>query len=69
MLATYATAIAVVVLLLFAWVAIQSAWGRRFPETDSDPDVLARRLDCAGCGCLSVCRRQAPSRHLQEKSS
>jgi len=43
------------------WVAIQAAWARAFPEPGADPDVLARRSDCNGCGCLTRCRRSQPS--------
>jgi cytochrome c551/c552 len=35
--------------LAAAWVAVQGAWGRVFPRSCSDPDVLAGRKGCLGC--------------------
>jgi len=49
MLASYATGLVAVVLMMLAWVGVMSAWRRAFPEASSDPDVLAGRPSCHGC--------------------
>ena len=41
MLASYATAVAAIVILSLAWFAVQQAWKRTFPATSCDPDALA----------------------------
>ena len=46
MLASYLTGMAAIVVIMVVWVAIQGAWRRAFPETFSDPDVLAGRMGC-----------------------
>lgn len=43
-------------LLLIAWLAIQRAWQRAFPEAAGE-DALSGRLGCRGCGCGEECRR------------
>ncbi len=45
-------------LLLLAWVAVQSAWRRRFYAPDADGDVLAGRTNCGQCGCATPCDRR-----------
>ena len=57
MFESYATGIGVVIGLMIAWAAVQSAWRKSFSESEADPDVLARRMGCQGCGCLTVCER------------
>ncbi|MDH4017083.1 MAG: hypothetical protein OEV20_07085 [Actinomycetota bacterium] len=32
------------------WLGVQLAWGRDFPGDGAEPDVLARRGGCGGCG-------------------
>ena len=50
MLESYVTGLAAVVGMTLAWVAVQGAWRRAFPDAASDPDVLARRMGChAAC--------------------
>ena len=46
MLASYLTGLVAVVGVTLAWVAVQGAWRRAFPEAGSDPDVLAGRMGC-----------------------
>ena len=49
MLSSYVTGLAAVVGMTLAWVAVQGAWRRAFPDAVSDPDVLAGRMGCHGC--------------------
>ena len=58
MLESYAIGLLVPVAVAFGWFAVQTAWGRAFPDPGADPDVLARRMDCQGCGCAAVCSRK-----------
>jgi hypothetical protein len=51
----YAIGILGVVGLTLAWVGVQRAWARSFPEAFDDPDVLAGRGGCDGCGCTKPC--------------
>ena len=46
------------VALAVGWVAVQRAWARSFPDAFDDPDVLAGRGACRGCGCTTVCQRR-----------
>ena len=64
MLASYAIGLSAVALLAVAWLAVQGAWRRVFPECGAEPDALAVRrgcrhhsaaspgaaVDCRGCG-------------------
>ena len=50
MLSSYVTGVVAVVGMTLAWVAVQGAWRRAFPEAAADPDVLAGRMGChAAC--------------------
>ena len=70
MLASYATGLAALVLVMLAWVAVQGAWRRAFPDASDDPDALSGRLGCYGCprpggaGCRhdSDCHARRPVR-------
>lgn len=62
MLTSYLTGMAAIVVIMVVWVGIQGAWRRAFPETFSDPDVLAGRMGCHGCGCTDVCARTLTKR-------
>ena len=56
---THAIALLLLVAVLVAWVTVQGAWRRAFPDASSDPDVLARRgAGCGRCGCLQPCERR-----------
>ena len=45
-------AIAILILVLVAWVSVQMAWKRSFPGVSTDPDILAGRMGCShGCDC------------------
>ena len=50
-MASYGVGVLAVVALAVAWVAVQIAWRSVFPEVSDDPDVLAGRMGCRGCGC------------------
>ena len=69
MLASYVIGVALTVAVLLAWVAIQSAWARAFSDPAADPDALARRMDCHGCGCAAPCPLRSLDRHPQENQS
>ena len=58
MLASYAVGLVGIVALAVGWVAVQRAWARAFPDAFDDPDVLAERAGCHGCGCTTVCQRR-----------
>ena len=55
MLASYALGIAAVVFMAVAWVGVQLAWRRVFPDVCADPDVLAGRMGCGGCASRERC--------------
>ena len=59
MLASYALGIAAVVFMAVAWVGVQLAWRRVFPDVCADPDVLAGRMGCHGCSSTEVCEARA----------
>jgi len=47
---SYVIGVLILVLFLVAWVGVQLAWRRVFPEANRDPDVLASRGSCGACG-------------------
>ena len=55
MLASYATGIGALVIVLVAWVGIQIAWRKVFPGVCTDPDVLAERTGCQRSACSGAC--------------
>jgi len=59
-LTSYAVGLAAMVMLCVAWAGVQLAWRRVFPDDSDDPDALAGRIGCHGCGCTNVCERRAP---------
>jgi hypothetical protein len=50
-MASYLLAMAVMVLVLAAWVGTQIAWRKVMGDVGEDPDVLALRMQCHGCEC------------------
>ena len=48
-MASYALGVAIIVLVMVAWVGVQLAWKRCFPGVWADPDALAGRMGCHGC--------------------
>lgn len=55
MLSQYAVSLVAMAVLLAAWLAVQQAWRRTFPERSADPDVLAERIGCGGCASRAGC--------------
>jgi hypothetical protein len=60
MLVSYAVGILAVVLLMVAWVAVQTAWRGAFPAAGPETDALAVRPGCAACGHAETggCQRE-----------
>lgn len=58
-LASYAIGLLGMALLTGAWLCVQLAWRRAFPEAVGDPDALAGRGGCGGCapGADEECER------------
>lgn len=46
-------------LLAIAWVGVQGAWRRVFPDAFADPDVLAGRRGCGACSSTGVCEKKS----------
>lgn len=69
-LVTYATGVGVVVLVVIAWIAVQGAWRRAFPERLIDVDAMVGRLGCsARCASHEPCPHRAADgscRHKEE---
>jgi hypothetical protein len=59
LLTSYALGIAAVVAMAVAWVGVQIAWRRVFPDACGDPDVLAGRMGCQGCRSTEIVTRAA----------
>lgn len=59
-LATYAIGLGAAVAVTVAWVAVQGAWRRAFPERLVDPDPMIGRL-----GCSKSCATEAPCPHRE----
>ena len=55
---SYAIGLIGIAVLLAAWIGVQNAWRRTFPELASDPDTLAGRMGCNGCACTTICERR-----------
>ena len=60
-MASTALGIALLVALMAAWVGVQTAWRRVFPDATSDPDALYGRTDCHGCDEIDHCRHRPAS--------
>jgi hypothetical protein len=60
MLISVVTGLVTLILLLVAWLAVQQAWRRAFPEGSVDPDPLAGRMGCRGSCGGGVCPRRSP---------
>ncbi len=59
MLHHYILGIGALLFLLAAWIGVQRAWKRAFPDAGDDPDVLAGRAGCHGCNDHSArCHRR-----------
>ena len=61
MLTSVATGLIALCGILAAWVSVQLAWRRVFPDAGADPDALAGRLGCHGACPPNECTRRCPS--------
>ena len=57
----YLIGVGAFVLLSIAWIGVQRAWRRSFPEVGGDADVLAVRPGCRGCADPDECDRRPES--------
>ena len=55
---SYIVGLAGVAIIAAAWLTVQFAWRRAFPYCEGDPDALAGRTGCSGCGDPSNCKRR-----------
>ena len=61
MLHQYIIGVGACLILSAAWIGVQRAWKKSFPDAGSDPDALAGRAGCQGCGKSSSCHDAAKS--------
>jgi hypothetical protein len=61
MLHHYLIGVGTFVLLSAAWIGVQRAWRKSFPDVGNEPDVLAGRLGCRGCGRAEDCPQRPGS--------
>jgi hypothetical protein len=61
MLHHYLIGVGAFVMLSVAWIGVQRAWRKSFPEVGNEPDVLAGRLGCHGCGRAEHCPQRPES--------
>lgn len=47
-----------IIIMMSAWIGVQSLWRKVFFDRDADEDVLARRSGCGDCGCSVVCSKK-----------
>lgn len=57
----YLIGVGAVLLVFVAWIGVQRAWRRSFPDVGADPDVLAGRSRCHGCVDSEDCHRRPKS--------
>ena len=58
MLSSYIVGLAGVAIIAAAWLTVQFAWRRSFPEPRADPDVLAGRKRCHGFSDPTTCKQE-----------
>ena len=63
----YIIGVGAFVLLSIAWIGVQRAWRRSFPEVGGDPDVLVGRSGCHGCADSRDCHRKPESGACEAK--
>lgn len=61
MLHQYIIGVGAFLFLSAAWIGVQRAWMKSFPDASGDPDALAGRTGCQGCGKSSGCDDRAKS--------
>ena len=57
----YIVGVGAVLLLSTAWIGVQRAWKRSFPDSVADPDALAGRSGCHGCHEAKDCNQRPES--------
>jgi hypothetical protein len=67
MLYHYLIGVGAFVLLSAAWIGVQRAWRKAFPEVGGDPDVLAGRPGCQGCSREEQCHSRTQSGPCKEE--
>lgn len=60
MLTSVVTGLVTLILMLVAWLAVQRAWRRAFPESGAEDDPLEGRMGCRGSCGGGVCPRRSP---------
>lgn len=61
MLRHYILGVGAVLLLSVAWLAVQRAWKRSFPDVTDDTDALAGRSRCGNCEDSESCHQKPES--------
>jgi hypothetical protein len=61
MMHDYIIGVGALLLLSTAWIGVQRAWKRSFPDAVADPDALAGRSGCNGCNDSKDCHRRPES--------
>ncbi len=61
MLHHYLIGVGAVLLLAAAWIAVQRAWKKSFPDVGDDPDALAGRSRCHSCDHSEDCHQKPES--------
>ena len=62
----YLLAVGAILLMMFAWVAVQMAWKRTFPDVGRAEDALASRTGCGGCSHGGQCDTKGGGHHEAE---
>ncbi len=57
----YIIGVGAFLLLSTAWIGVQRAWRKSFPDVGDDPDVLAGRSRCHGCADSEACHQRPES--------
>ncbi len=65
---SYATSLGILLALLLGWVAVQRAWRRTFAGGLSEPDALAARGGCLGCGYVAHCPKRGAEAAIGEEN-
>jgi hypothetical protein len=69
MLYHYIIGVGAVLLISMAWLGVQRAWKRSFPDALADPDALAGRSGCHGCHESKDCHQRLESGACKTKET
>jgi len=47
-----------IIFLMIVWFAIQTWWGKTFPDHVIDDDAMAGRTKCSNCDCTAECENK-----------